>query len=83
MKKSKFIADQFEFHMGDRPFMLNDKVVVTPQGDDTFTKPLFGQIVGIMTRDPMNQPMEPFFVIKEDETLTTVLAYARQCKLRK
>ena len=82
MKNPKHIADQYEMTL-ERKFMLNDKVVVTPQGDDTFTKPLFGQIVGIMTRDQMNQPMEPFFAIKEDETLTTVLAYARQCQLRK
>ena len=83
MKKTKFLADQFEFNMGDRPFVLNDKVVVTPQGDDTFTKPLFGQIVGIISRDQMNTPMEPVYAVKEEKTQKDHLVYKWQLKLRK
>ena len=84
MKKPKFIADQYEMTL-DRPFQVYDKVMVTPSMDDTFAfnKPIFGQIVGIISRDQMNVPIQPVYAIKEEKTLKDYLVYAWQCKLRK
>lgn len=78
----KHIADQFEMPLG-RPFRVHDKVVVTPEPGDTFESPFFGEIVGVISRDQNNQPVEPVLAIRAEKADKDTFVYSRQCILRK
>ena len=81
MSKKKHIADQYEFNMGDKPFVLLNKVVVAPSLEfpySDFAEPIFAQIVEVVSREPHDE----YFIVKDEKTGKLHSVYAWQLKLR-
>jgi hypothetical protein len=83
MKKPKFIADQFEFAL-ERPFVVFDRVVVSPIKDDPFlsNKTIYAQVVQVITRNEINEVIAPFLIVQDEINGERYPVYPSQCRLR-
>lgn len=80
MASKKFIADQYEFNMGDRPFKPFDKVVVAPDVEHGVLEsitPVIEPFHGIVC-----EVLPSFLIVKNEKDGKMFSLYPRQCKLR-